>query len=82
MNYILNALAGKFALADLFGGPGGMTLLLAIAIGMSTGASFPWPSPASIKFISAIIGTLAIKLGKRLKKTRENPEDEAERLRL
>lgn len=82
MSYILNALAGKFSLATLFGGPGGMTLLLAIAVGMSTGASFPWPSPASVKFIGAIIGTLAIKLGKRLKKTRENPEEQAEKLGL
>jgi hypothetical protein len=82
MTYILNALAGKFSLADLFGGPGGMMLLLAIAVGMGTGASFPWPSPASAKFVAAIIGTLAIKLGKRLKKTRKDPEEEAEELRL
>jgi hypothetical protein len=82
MNYILDALSGKFSLANLFGGSSGMMLLLAIAIGMSTGASFPWPSPASVKFAGAIIGTLAVKLGKRLKKTRENPEDEAQRLKL
>jgi hypothetical protein len=82
MSYILDALAGKFSLADIFGGSSGMMLLLAIAVGMSTGASFPWPSPASIKFIGAIIGTLSMKVGKRLKKTRQDPEEEAKKLKL
>jgi len=82
MSYILDAIGGKFALADLFGGPSGMTLLLAIAVGFGTGASFPWPSPSSVKFVLAIIGTLTYKIGKKLKKTRENPEEEADRLGL
>lgn len=48
MSYILDALAGKFDLASLFGGPSGMALLLAIAIGFATGASFPWPGPGTV----------------------------------
>jgi len=69
MTYILAALTGGFSLAKLFGGKDGMKLLVAIATGMVTGASFPWPGPSTGLFIGAILGTLAYKvLGKRLKK--------------
>jgi len=59
-----------------------VTIFGSYIVGFGTGASFPWPSPSSVKFVLAIIGTLTYKIGKKLKKTRENPEEEADRLGL
>jgi hypothetical protein len=52
------ALSGKFSLANLFAGTSGTQLLLLFATGV-IGISFPWPGPASVKFIYAMIKSLA-----------------------
>jgi hypothetical protein len=52
------ALSGKFSLANLFAGTSGTQLLLLFATGV-IGISFPWPGPASVKFLYAMIKSLA-----------------------
>jgi len=63
MSDILNSLSGKFSLAKIFASAGGVKLLTLFATGSLLGLTFPWPGPATIKFISAIIGTLLYKVG-------------------
>ena len=57
MGDILLAMAGKMTLANIFGGAGGVKLLMLFATGL-VGLSFPWPGPTSIKFVGAIVGSL------------------------
>ena len=64
---ILQALAGKFSLSTIFGGPDGAKLLILFVTGV-IGASFPWPGPSSVQFISAIVMGLAKKVKARLSK--------------
>jgi hypothetical protein len=52
------ALSGKFSLSTLFAGQSGTQLLLLFATGV-IGISFPWPGPASVKFLYAMIKSLA-----------------------
>jgi len=57
MDDVLNALAGKVTLANIFGGADGIKLLMLFAAGV-VGLSFPWPGAASAKFIFAIFQSL------------------------
>jgi hypothetical protein len=66
MDDLLNALAGKMVLSDIFAGREGIKLLMLFTVGM-VGASFPWPGPGTGKFIFAIIQTLIKKLKIKLK---------------
>jgi hypothetical protein len=52
------ALSGKFSLSTLFAGQSGTQLLLLFVTGV-IGISFPWPGPASVKFLYAMIKSLA-----------------------
>lgn len=61
---IINALSGRFSLADIFGGSNGAVTLMGLVVGGAI--SFPWPGPTTVHFISAIIMTLAKKLHVRL----------------
>ena len=54
---MLNALAGKFSLIDLFTGEEGIKLLLLLFTG-KMGLTFPWPSPTSVLFITAVLYSL------------------------
>jgi GNAT superfamily N-acetyltransferase len=67
MSNLLAAMGGKFALADIFAGSKGAALLMLFFTG-SVGLTFPWPGPNKVKFILAILGTLAAKNKKRLRK--------------
>lgn len=67
MSDMLTALGGSFSLEKIFSGSQGATLLLLFFTG-SVGLSFPWPGPNKIKFAVAVLGTLAAKLGKRMRK--------------
>jgi len=40
---MINALMGKFSLADLFASDAGIKMLIYLAAGVLTGVSFPWP---------------------------------------
>jgi hypothetical protein len=64
LSEVLAALSGSYTLADLFAGPEGTRLLLAFAVGVATGLSFPWPGPMTVHFAIAIVNTLAKKLRK------------------
>lgn len=55
---VITALAGKFSLTQLFAGTDGIKLLLLFATGV-IGISFPWPGPTSVKFIFAVVKSLA-----------------------
>jgi hypothetical protein len=52
------ALAGKFTLSNLFAGKDGTQLLLLFVTGV-IGLSFPWPGPASAKFLYAMVKSFA-----------------------
>jgi hypothetical protein len=55
---VLAALGGKFSLSQIFAGKDGMKLLLLFATGV-IGLSFPWPGPTSVKFLTAVIQSVA-----------------------
>lgn len=55
---VYSALSGKYTLSTLFAGTSGTKLLMLFATGM-IGLSFPWPGPTSVKFIYAMIKSLA-----------------------
>lgn len=69
---VLAALGGKFSLSQIFAGKDGMKLLLLFATGM-IGLSFPWPGPASIKFLTAVVKSIANWAKIRLVKENINP---------
>lgn len=69
---VLAALGGNYALSELFAGPEGAKMLLAIAAGTILRASFPWPGPESVRFVGAIIYTLAGKFRKKLFRQKES----------
>ena len=71
MGDILSALAGKFSLATIFGGPEGAKLLTLFITGV-IGLSFPWPGPSSVQFIGAIVLGIGNKV-----KAKFNPLKEA-----
>lgn len=58
METILLALAGKFSIAQIFGGKDGVKLLMLFVTGL-IGLSFPWPSSQSIQFVGSIVYSLA-----------------------
>ena len=62
MSTVLAALGGTLSLSKIFGGAEGIKLLMLFVTGAALGLSFPWPGSGSVKFISAILGTLATKL--------------------
>ena len=64
---VLAALAGKFSLSQIFAGKDGMKLLLLFATGV-IGLSFPWPGPTSVKFITAVVQSIAMWAKMRLTK--------------
>jgi hypothetical protein len=70
MSDMLAALGGSFSLAKIFSGTQGATLLLLFLTG-SLGLTFPWPGPNKVKFAVAVIGTLATKMGKRMRKANQ-----------
>ena len=72
MTDMLGALGGSFSLEKIFSGSQGAALLLLFFTG-SVGLTFPWPGPNRIKFAIAVLGTLATKLGKRMRKAEVNP---------
>jgi len=76
MSYIIDSINGNFSLENLFAGPQGTKLLIAVTLGFATGVTLPWPGPGTIKFIMAILGTLSYKLGIRMKKQQMPPEEE------
>jgi len=53
MSTMLGAIAGNFSLENIFSGPGGAAMLVAFLIGAVTGITFPWPGPATVKFIAS-----------------------------
>jgi hypothetical protein len=78
---VLDALTGSFSLSNLFSGAKGVTLLLLFLTG-SVGIGFGWPGAKSIHFAISVIVTLAKKLGKKMMKTKEPAEQQAEDLGL
>jgi hypothetical protein len=48
---IINALAGKFSLSELFAGDDGIHMLLLFVTGVTTGLTFPYPGPTSVQMI-------------------------------
>lgn len=69
MSDMLSALAGKFALMNIFGGASGAQLLTLFATGAILKLSFPWPGPTSIKFVSGVLTGLAKLVGGRFRKS-------------
>jgi len=61
MGDLLGALTGKMVLADIFAGKDGIKLLMLFTTGL-LGLSFPWPGPGTIKFVAAIVQTIAKKI--------------------
>jgi hypothetical protein len=66
LSEVLSALGGSYTLASIFAGPDGMERLVSLGLGV-VGLSFPWPGPTAIKFAVTVVGTMAKKLGMRLK---------------
>jgi len=64
---VLAALGGKFSLSQIFAGKDGMKLLLLFATGV-IGLTFPWPGPTSVKFITAVVQSIAMWAKMRLTK--------------
>jgi hypothetical protein len=62
MDDLLAALAGKMSLSQIFAGKDGIKLLMLFATGFFGGITFPWPGPAKIQFVIAILSTLIKKL--------------------
>jgi hypothetical protein len=62
MSDIIDALAGRFTIYDLFGSPQGLTTITAFLIGSVTGISFPWLTSNLISLVVALIYTGAKKL--------------------
>lgn len=77
---VLASLSGSFNLSNMFSGVNGAKLLVLFLTGSLVGITFPWPGPASAKFIVSIVFTLARKLGKKMSRAKESPEVEAEAL--
>jgi hypothetical protein len=69
---VLAALGGKFSLTQIFAGKDGMKLLLLFATGV-IGLSFPWPGPTSIKFLTAVVKSIAEWAKMKLKKESVTP---------
>ena len=53
------AISGNFSLSDLFSGPDGVRMLMFIATGVLTGATFPWPGNAWLLFAVSIVYTVS-----------------------
>lgn len=51
------AISGNYSLSDLFASPDGVKMLVFIATGVLTGASFPWPGNAWVLFALSIVYT-------------------------
>lgn len=69
---VISALSGKFSLSQLFAGKDGVKLLLLFATG-AIGLSFPWPGPTSVKFLTAVVNSVAAWAGVKLKKENTTP---------
>lgn len=76
---IVDGLSGRFSLSDIFGGADGTRLLAALAAGMA-GFSFPWPAATAVGFVVGAVRILAKKVGQRLQRAKQPPEQEAEAL--
>jgi len=72
---VLAALGGKFSLSQIFAGKDGMKLLLLFATGV-IGLSFPWPGPTSIKFLTAVVQSVAKWAKTKLTKESKHPYTE------
>jgi hypothetical protein len=72
---VVAALAGKFSLTQIFAGKDGMKLLLLFATGV-IGLSFPWPGPTSVKFLTAVIQSVAKWAKMKIKTENHNPYTE------
>lgn len=68
MSDIFNALSGNYSFIELFSGSSGIKLLTLFATGTILKISFPWPGPNNVKFMLAIVYTLADKIRQRLRK--------------
>lgn len=73
MSDIISAFTGHFSLEDLFTGPGGVKLITLLVAGTLTGG-FPWPSVDNVKFVGALVATLAVKVG--VKYTKHKPTEQ------
>jgi hypothetical protein len=69
---VLAALGGKFSLSQIFAGKDGMKLLLLFATGV-IGLSFPWPGPTSVKFLTAVVKSVAKWAKTKLTKENKQP---------
>jgi hypothetical protein len=69
---VLAALGGKFSLSQIFAGKDGMKLLLLFATGV-IGLSFPWPGPTSVKFLTAVVKSIAQWAKTKLTKENKQP---------
>jgi hypothetical protein len=69
---VLAALGGKFSLSQIFAGKDGMKLLLLFATGV-IGLSFPWPGPTSVKFLIAVVKSIAQWAKTKLTKENKQP---------
>jgi len=65
---IIDALLGKFDLADLFLSENGLIMLTNFIVGKVTGLTFPYPGSDLAKFTFAVIFTLAKKVKVKLQK--------------
>lgn len=66
MNDMLAALAGNYSLVDIFTGEEGIKLLMFLVTG-KMGLTFPWPGATAIQFILAVVTTLGIMGGIKVK---------------
>ena len=66
MGDMLRALAGNYSLVDIFTGEEGIKLLMFLVTG-KMGLTFPWPGATAIQFILAVITTLGIMGGIKVK---------------
>ena len=63
---MLQALAGNYDIIDLFTGEEGIKLLLFLVTG-KMGLTFPWPGANTVQFILAVVTTLGIMGGIKVK---------------
>jgi hypothetical protein len=66
LSYIIQAIHGHFTFFDIFGDADGVRFLVAIFIGGAFKLTFPWPGPATIQFMAAVIYTIAKKVKQKL----------------
>lgn len=78
----LGAMAGGYALSEIFAGTDGSKLLLALIAGVALRLSFPWPGPTSVRFVVSLIKTLSDRVRARLRPAKMPVEQEAEALGL